>query len=161
VDLVRVPALFNATARLHAQAFYTAVALDRLDELRAPFFEEIHVRGNPLDTAASIEAFFGRFGVESRAFRDAFNSVGVYRALERAEALNRAYGVDATPSLGINGRYLTDPSMAGSADAVFEIVDELVETEAHESCRDRRSPSCPLGNRLATDAGRSDAPRSP
>ena len=128
VELVRVPAMFKPTAMLHAQAFYTAEALGKLDELRMPFYEEIHVRGNPLATEVAIEAFFGRFGVDAKSFEDAFDSRGVRANLQHAVDLNRQYGVSATPSIGVDGRYITNPSMAGSHD-VLDVVDTLVRAE--------------------------------
>jgi thiol:disulfide interchange protein DsbA len=141
VELVRVPAIFKPTAMLHARAFYTAEALGKLDEMRMSFYEEIHVRGNPLATEAAIKAFFGRFGVAGNAFDEAFNSLGVRSKLQHAVQLNRQYGVTAAPSIGVNGRYVTNPSMAASH-GVLDVVDALVQAEARDSCRDRDRPSC-------------------
>ncbi len=143
VELVRVPSMFKPTAMLHAQAFYTAEVLGKLDELRMPFYEEVHARGNPLATADAIEAFFGRFGVDTKTFDEAFNSPGVRAKLQHAVELNRQYGVSATPSIGINGRYITNPSLAGSH-VVLDVVDTLVRAEVRESCRGRNRSICPV-----------------
>ncbi len=143
VELVRVPAVFNATAQLHARAFYTAEALGKLDEVRMPFYEEIHVRGNALANEGAVKAFFGRFGVDAKSFDAAFNSPGVAARVQHAAELNRQYGVSATPSIGVNGRYVTDPSMVDSGD-LLDVVDTLVEASAHESCRERDSSICPV-----------------
>ena len=128
VELVRVPAMFKPTALLHAQAFYTAQALGKLDEMRTPFYEEIHLRGNPLATEAAIKIFFGRFGVDGKTFDQAFNSPGVKAKLEDAVQLNGQYGITATPSVGVNGRYLTNPSMAAPYN-LLDVVDALVQAE--------------------------------
>ena len=100
------------------------------------FYEEIHVRGNPLATEAAIKTFFGRFGVDGKTFDEAFDSPGVHAKLQHAVELNRQYGVSATPSIGVNGRYVTDPSMAASHD-LLDVVDALVQAEVRESCRGR------------------------
>ena len=143
VELVRVPAMFKPTAMLHAQAFYTAEALGKLDEMRMSFYEEIHVRGNPLATEAAVKAFFGRFGVDAKSFDEAFNSPGVHAQLQHAVELNRQYGVSATPSIGVNGRYVTNPSMTASHD-LLNVVDTLVQAEVRESCRGRDPSICPV-----------------
>jgi protein dithiol oxidoreductase (disulfide-forming) len=143
VELVRVPAIFKPTAMLHAQAFYTAEALGKLDEMRRPFYEEIHVRGNPLATEAAVKTFFGRFGVDGKTFDEAFNSPGVHTRLQHAVQLNRQYGVSATPSIGVNGRYVTNPSMVASDD-LLDVVDALVQAEVRESCRGRDPSICPV-----------------
>jgi protein dithiol oxidoreductase (disulfide-forming) len=128
VEFVRVPAIFKPTALLHAQAFYTAEALGKLDEMRMPLYEEIHLRGNPLATEDAVKTFFGQFGVDGRTFDQAFGSPGVRAKLEHAVQLNQHYGVTATPSVGVNGRYLTNPSMAAPQD-LLEVVDALVQVE--------------------------------
>jgi protein dithiol oxidoreductase (disulfide-forming) len=141
VELVRVPAMFKPTAMLHARAFYTAEALGKLDEMRGSFYEEIHVRGNPLATEAAVKTLFGRFGVDGKTFDEAFDSPDVQAKLQHAVQLNRQYGVTATPSMGVNGRYATDPSMAASHD-LLDVVDALVQVELRESCRGRDASVC-------------------
>lgn len=148
VDLLRVPAIFNALARLHAQAFYTAEALHKSDDLRMPFFEEIHLNGNPLDTEAALAAFFGRFGVDEQTFEDTFNSFAVYAKLRRAEELNRQYRIAGTPSIVVNGKFLTTGAMAGSYENWFAIIDELVEREVNDHCG-RASSKCRIQPRPA------------
>lgn len=144
VDLVRVPALFNATARLQAQAFYTAEALGLTDTIREPFYEEIHVRGNPLATKEDIGKFFARFGVDEQRFDQVFESFGVRTKLQRAEELNRRYRVSATPSIGVNGKYLTNASMTGSNETMLEVVDSLVQAEAQGLCEGDGTEKCPF-----------------
>ncbi len=143
VELVRVPAIFKPTAMLHAQAFYTAEALGKLDEMRMSFYEEIHVRGNLLATEAAIKAFFARFGVDAKTFDETFDSPDVHARLQHAVELNRQYGVSATPSIGVNGRYVTNPSMTASHD-LLDVVDALVREQVRESCRGRDPSICPV-----------------
>jgi thiol:disulfide interchange protein DsbA len=124
VSLTRVPALFNPGARLQARAFYTAAALGKLDVMRGELYDEIHLRENPLDSRELLAEFFGRFGVDRATFDATFDSSGVDARLQSAVALNREYGVQATPTLVVAGRYATDPSRAGSR--ILEVVDQLV-----------------------------------
>lgn len=159
VDVIRVPAIFNATARLHAQAFYAAEALGELDALIDPFYREIHVQGNPLASKADLRAFFGRNGIAVERFDAVFDSFGVATRLSQAEDLNRRYRVNATPSIGVNGKYLTNASMAGSNEAMLEVVDALVaaeadvETEADDaSCEGIDRSRCPIGDNAARGA---------
>ena len=144
VDLVRIPALFNAAAVLQAQAFYTAEALGLIDEMRGPFYDEIHVRGNPLASRRDIQKFFTRFGVAEARFDEVFDSFGVQASLERAEDLNRRYRVSSTPSIGVNGKYLTNASMTGTNEVMLEVVDSLVETEARGLCGGDGTAKCPF-----------------
>jgi len=129
VSFVRVPAVWNPTLRLHAQAFYTAEALGRGAELHAPIFQEIHVNGNLLDTEAKLAEFFGHFGVSREEFENAFNSFTVSTKLQRADELNRRYRISSVPSIVVNGKYTTNATMAGGYDRLIELIDELAARE--------------------------------
>ncbi len=135
VAFTRVPVLFGAyaEAELHARAFYTAEALGKLDTMHAAFYDEIHVRGNPLASRDALAEFFARFGVDGATFDAAFDSPDVDARVQRAVALGRAYGIDAVPALVVAGRYVTSSSMVGSD--VLAVVDQLV-TEAASKGRD-------------------------
>jgi thiol:disulfide interchange protein DsbA len=124
--LTRVPVLFGAytEAALHARAFYTAEALGKLDTMHAAFYDEIHVRGNPLSSREALAEFFARFGVDGATFDAAFDSGAVDARVQRAVVLSREYGIEAVPAFVVAGRYVTSPSMAGPQ--VLAVVDELV-----------------------------------
>lgn len=144
VVVERVPALFNGLARLHAQAFYAAKLLGASEGLHMAFYEAIHVRGNPLSSVADIREFFVRNGVAGADFDRAFESGAVMADLQRAEELNRLYGVTATPSIGVNGKYLTNPGLTGSNERMFEVVDALIHQEAADRCSSGDSDWCPI-----------------
>jgi thiol:disulfide interchange protein DsbA len=122
VSLTRVPALFNAKAELQARAYYTAEVLGKLDAMRNAFYDEIHERGNDLASRASLEEFFGRFGVDAGTFDAAFDSSDVDARMQHAVALNREYAVTATPTLVVAGRYATNPTLAREAITTSESV---------------------------------------
>jgi thiol:disulfide interchange protein DsbA len=124
VSLTHVPAMFNAVAELHARAYYTAEALDRIDVMHDEFYAEIHERGNALASRAALVDFFRRFGVDPAAFDAAFDSGEVDARMQYAAALNREYRIQATPTLVVAGRYRTKPSLRGSD--LLALVDHLV-----------------------------------
>jgi thiol:disulfide interchange protein DsbA len=129
VNFVRVPAPWNPTAILHAQAYYTAEALGKTDEIDGPFFNEFHVNRNYLDTEDKIAEFFGKHGVDAATFKSTFNSFAVNAKVKRAEELVRRYRVQATPTVIVNGKYLTSGDKAGSYEAWFAIIDNLAARE--------------------------------
>ena len=129
VSLIRIPARWNPVAELHARAYYTAELLGKSAEIEEPFFTEFHVNGNHLDTEAKIAALFARFGVDATTFSNMFHSFAVDAKLGRAKDLVERYGVRSTPTVVVNGKYLTTGSMAGSYDAWFAIIEQLVAAE--------------------------------
>jgi len=129
INFVRVPTVWNPTVRLHAQAFYAAEALGKGEEMHAPFFREMHVNGNYLQSKDAIASFFGQFDVDRDTFEGAFESFAVHAKLQRADELGRRYRVDATPTIVVNGKYRTNASMAGGYDQLLELINALAESE--------------------------------
>jgi thiol:disulfide interchange protein DsbA len=129
INFVRIPAPWQPPAPLHARAYYTAEALGKADEIEGAFFNEIHVNRNLLETEAKLVEFFAKHGVDEATFKSTFNSFAVNAKLKRAEELGRRYRVQSTPTVIVNGKYLTTGSQAGSYEAWFAIIDDLAARE--------------------------------
>ncbi len=129
VKFVRLPATWNDMLKTHARVFYTAELLGKLQQLNAEIFREINVKGNRLDTPDKIEAFFTSHGVSKADFDKTFNSFAVESKIRRAEDLNRRYKITGTPTVIVNGKYVTDVGMAGSEDKLFQVINELAARE--------------------------------
>jgi thiol:disulfide interchange protein DsbA len=130
VTFVRLPITWNDVAIVHARVYYTAEALDKVEEMHPAFFNEIHENRNPLVSEEALIEFFGRFGVSAEEFRRAWSSPGVLEAkLPRANEFMRRYQVDGVPAVIINGKYTTSVGEAGSHEALMELINELAAAE--------------------------------
>jgi thiol:disulfide interchange protein DsbA len=132
VAFVRLPVNFNPTAALHMRAYYAAEDLGVLDKIHQPFFDEIHVRKNPLADVNSLTAFFVQHGVQEKALKDAMSSFAIDAKARKTETLLRRYQISSVPALIINGKYRTDVGMAGGYDRAFQVVEFLVQKEQAE-----------------------------
>ena len=128
VQLVRMPAVWNEVLKTHARLFYTIEILGR-PELNNEAFREINVRGNRLETPEKIEAFFTSRGVSKADFQKAFSGFAVESKLARAIDLNKRYRITSTPTVVVNGKYVTDASMAGGEDKLFQVINALAARE--------------------------------
>jgi thiol:disulfide interchange protein DsbA len=128
VELIRMPAVWNEVLKTHARLFYTIEILGRR-ELNSEAFREINVRGNRLDTPDKIEAFFTSRGVSKADFQKAFSGFAVESKLARAIDLNKRYRITSTPTVVVNGKYVTDASMAGGEDKLFQVINALAARE--------------------------------
>ncbi len=124
--LVRVPATYSALATLHAEAFYTADRLGKVDQLHTALYEAVQRDGERLDSVEALAAWFAKLGIDRATFASEFDSPEVYVEVERAAYLNRRYGVTTVPALVVGGRYLTTPEIAGSSDAMLAAAAERV-----------------------------------
>ena len=121
-----MPAVLSERWALHGRAFYAAKALGVLEQFHMPMFEAMHEQGKRFRTEASIGEFVATLGIDRAAFVDAMNSLGVDTRMRRARDLQQRYGVSGTPSVVIDGRYLTSGSQAGSFERMIQIIDERV-----------------------------------
>ncbi len=89
----------------------------------------MHVANDPLNNVDKITAFFKKHGVSPEDFQKAFASFAVESKLQRADFLNRRYQINSVPTMVVNGKYLTDQTMAGGEPQLFQLIEELA---AHE-----------------------------
>lgn len=135
IRFVRIPAIFNQLAELHAKLYYTEVFLAQAGKLKdqAAFrnmvFEEFHSRGNRLTSETAIQRLFARVGVSEDDFNRTWKSFEVDQALRRAREMAINYGVASVPMIVVNGKYTTDAGSAGSYPKLIELIDELTVRE--------------------------------
>jgi thiol:disulfide interchange protein DsbA len=128
VELVRMPAVWNDLLKLHARLFYAIEILGK-PQLHDEAFREINVKRNRLDTPEKIEAFFTSRGVSKAEFDKAFAGFAVESKLAKAADLNRRYRIVSTPTVIVNGKYVTDAAMAGGEDQLFQVIGALAARE--------------------------------
>jgi thiol:disulfide interchange protein DsbA len=128
-QLVRMPATWNDILKTHARVFYTAELLGKLPAMHTEIFREVNVKGNRLDTPAAIQAYFVAHGVSQADFQKAWSSFAVESKVRRAEDLNRRYKITATPTIVVNGKYVTDVGMAGSEEKLFQVINALLDLD--------------------------------
>jgi len=135
VRFVRIPAVWNALARLHGRLYYTEEVLAKNGKLadmkafHAAVFTEFHRKGNRLTSEDTIQKLFESFGVGKDDFFNTWNSFEVNQKIRVADDLVRRYNVTGVPAVVVNGKYRTGASEAGSYAKLLEVVDELIERE--------------------------------
>ena len=98
-------------------------------------FEAIHKQNQALFTDQAVIDWVVKQGMDKTKFEQVYNSFGIDAKVQRAAAMGRAYGVQFTPSIAVNGKYWTGPSMVtnpnGGLDIprFFEVVEMLVSME--------------------------------
>ncbi len=143
IVLKRTPVIWNEVTREDARLFFTIESLGLLDKLHAEVFREIHanahpltvIRGGRVDPAAtekSVREFLMSKGVSAEDFAKYYRTFSAENKLRQAENLSRRYLLDHTPMFVVHGKYLTDATMAGGVDQLFQMVNDLAARE-HEA----------------------------
>lgn len=132
VEYKAVPVVFRETWKPLAKLYYALEAMGVLDKYHSKVFDSIHKQGQQLLDDQAIIKWAGQQGLDADKFAQVYNSFGVDAKVQRAIAMGRAYGVQFTPAIAVNGKYFTGPSMVtGTGGGVdlqrfFGVVDQLI-----------------------------------
>jgi protein dithiol oxidoreductase (disulfide-forming) len=81
-------------------------------------------------TIEDVAKFYAKYGVDPKEFVAVANSFSINTQMKRADDLVKAYGVDGTPTIIVNGKYRFTPGTAGGYAQSIELAKWLVSKEA-------------------------------
>lgn len=126
VNFRRVAVSFNAAQEPMQRLYFALEALGLVDALHRKVFAALHVERKRLNNDADIRAWAQWVGTDAAKLLDAMKSFTVATKSRQARQLAEAYGIEGVPTLGIQGRWMTSPSIAGSAERALAVTDALV-----------------------------------
>lgn len=126
VALRRVPALLGEDRVPHARIYYALEMLGELDRLHLQVYHSYHLQKLPLGQPEIVMRWAVRHGIDRQRWLGAYNSSEVTLKIRRAQALTRAHDIQGTPSIVVDGRYLTSSGMTGGVHGMLPVVDELI-----------------------------------
>ena len=126
VDYKRLPINWDNSTINHTKTYYTLEQMGLVEKLHEKFFATIHRERKRMIDANEIADFMAANGVDRAQWMSNFNSFAVNTKASRAGQVWRNYKIDGTPVVGIDGRFLTAPSMAGSREGAIAAMDFLV-----------------------------------
>ena len=129
VNYVNIPAALGASWKPHAKAFFAVEAMGELPRVHDAFFEALAGERRQLNSGEALADFVAQYGVDGEEFLKNYNSFGVNARMQQAQSKIRGARVTGTPSVIVAGKYRVTASMAGSHEAVLDVVDYLVEQE--------------------------------
>ncbi|HXZ96340.1 MAG TPA: thiol:disulfide interchange protein DsbA/DsbL [Burkholderiales bacterium] len=137
VALRHIPVVFNENWVPLTKAFYALEALGELNRLNDALYDAIHVKHqidlrDPQTEEQTLFDWIEHQGVNRKKFIDTYNSFSVNTRVEFAKNLTRAYGLEGTPTLVVDGKYLTAPSMTGSNESVIPMLQQLIDKARQE-----------------------------
>ena len=131
VKFVQVPAVFSPKQVPLASAFYAAEALGLSGKLHPLFFEAIHEDGMQLTSKNQILDYVASQGVDRASFEKMMKSFAVKTKVKKATAITKMSGISGVPAFVVDGQYNTSGPMAGSIEALFDVVDFLINQSSH------------------------------
>ena len=89
-------------------------------------FYAIHVEKQTLNTADLVSAWAQKQGIDKAKFTELYNSFPVNMKTRKATQLQEAFMVDGVPALGVDGRYYTSGSLAGTMVRALTVTDHVL-----------------------------------
>ena len=132
VDYRRIPIAWDNSTMPHVRIYYTLEALGKLPELHEKVFAAIQKNRQPMLNPDAIADFMAANGIDRKQWLDTYNSFSVAARANRAGQIWRAYKVDGTPIMAVDGRFMTAPSMVGTREGTLVVLDYLVQRSRAE-----------------------------
>jgi thiol:disulfide interchange protein DsbA len=98
-----------------------------LDKLHKPLFDAIHRGGLRTDNPQALDQWLQKQGVEPKKFNETMKSFAVQSKTRRAVQLTTGYGIEGTPAMAVQGRYVVN-----AGDGILQTVSGLVDRARKE-----------------------------
>jgi len=123
----RIPITFNREPwAVLAKVYITLESLGVSERLNPLVFKAVHVDRVDFSDEAARNAWMQKNGVDAAKFAETYKSFSVQSKLTRATQTAAAYQIQGVPTLAIDGRFLTSPSMSSSFEGTLAVTDQLV-----------------------------------
>ncbi|MBN9205902.1 thiol:disulfide interchange protein DsbA/DsbL [Methylibium petroleiphilum] len=123
----RIPVAFREGPMvMHQKLFFAIETLGLVQQLHGKVFTAMHVERRRFQTPEDVADFGAKNGVDPSGLVGALNSVSAATKAKQATLLATGYKFQGTPSIGVNGRWLTSGSMAGSNEKSLAVAEHLI-----------------------------------
>ena len=107
VALRRVPAILRESWAPHARIFYTLEELGEVERLHLKVYESYHVERLHMSKPDVAVEWAAKNGIDRKRWLETYRSPAIDSKVQHAKVLSAAYTIQVTPTLVVEGRYLT------------------------------------------------------
>lgn len=133
IEFIQVPAVFSKNWEALATLYYASEVLGVQDKMHPAIFEAMHGEGKKVRSFEDLKALFEKNGVSAEELDKALNSFTVAAKTRRAKSMTAAYNIKSVPNVVVQGKYLTNGTLAQGHANVFKVVNSLSEKIEKES----------------------------
>ncbi len=128
VTFRRVPVMFQPRWESLARVYYTLDALGDEPKFSPEVFAAIYSKGVPLWNEKDFLDWGASKGLDRKKLEDIYKSFAIVGKVNRAKQLAAAYNIQSTPTLIVDGKFITGPdklpqghaSMPAALDAMIQ-----------------------------------------
>jgi len=132
VEFRRMPVVFGRGSwELYARGFVTAEMLGVAEEAHGALMDRLWKEKKVMRSMEELGDFYSQFGVEADKFMSTARSFAVDARLKRDQLQLQTYGITATPTVILGGKYrIAGNAAVPSFDVLLEVVDYLIARES-------------------------------
>lgn len=134
IDFRMIPATFPGWVT-HAEIFFAAEELGKLEELHQPLFDAIQASPKKYKNREDFVALFEKHGVSEQEFMGVFEASGfrkiskIDEQVKKAGDRIKAYRLTGVPALVVNGKYKIGVREAGGFANMIKVANFLIAKE--------------------------------
>ncbi len=130
VDFIQYPVMFSKRTEMGAIQYFTLETLGLVDALHERLFVAIHVQNRTFNKNS-----FAKWVAQLSTYEEAdvikvINSFAMRMNINKATINSKKYNANSVPMFVVNGKYITNGTIAGSNRELFKVVDFLVAKES-------------------------------
>jgi thiol:disulfide interchange protein DsbA len=127
VSFRRVPALRRTGWVPLTRLYFALEQLGELERLHTQVYRAVHDGGLNLGNSSELYEWAQKAGIDRDKLAQVLDSDSVMAQVQRARDTTEAYGIRATPSFVVDGKFMTSGGMVGSLDALLPMVNALID----------------------------------
>ena len=131
----QVPIAFREELMPHSQLFYALEAMGKGEAMNEKVMYAMHRENKRLMTENEIADWVASQGIDRNTFLATYRSFAVISKARAARQMADAYRIDGVPTIVMQGRYVTSPSIAGTkakAIAVMEFLEQKIRKDKYK-----------------------------
>jgi thiol:disulfide interchange protein DsbA len=125
VTFRKVPVAFRDDFMPHSQLFYALESMGKGEAMNEKVMYAMHKENKRLMTENEIADWAASQGIDRNAFLATYRSFAVISKARAARQMADAYRIDGVPTIVMQGRYVTSPSIAGTKAKAIAVMDYL------------------------------------
>lgn len=122
----RVPVVRHDSWVPLAKTYYTLEAMGEAERLHSVVYRSHHVEDLLMSQDKVIAEWAGKNGLDRDKFMTIYRSDETRQKVERARKMTLDYDIQGTPSVVVDGKFLTSTSMTSTVPLLVPVIDGLV-----------------------------------
>ncbi len=126
VEFRYVPTIFNDQWEKLARTYYALDVMGLEPKIHSAVYDAVQAQNIDLGNEATLLEWAAKRGIDRSKLAQAYASFSTQIDINKSKQMTRSYGIMGTPSLVVDGKYLTSPELTQSLPGTITELDKLI-----------------------------------